>query len=187
MEIGTNVLEALKDLQKPIIIGVSGFGGSGKSSFSKELGNKLHIPVVGIDSFQKTNKHAEYSLWEIMDFTRLEQEVIIPFIKEERVIKYGHFNSPTNSIYKTVEFENNGLLIIEGVGLFRPELLKYFTYKIWVDLPVDEAIRRGKKRDREEHGDPKDEFWDSIWKENDQQYVETYKPKENADLVVSNI
>lgn len=64
--------------------------------------------------------------------------------------------------------------------------MHYFSYTIWMDCPVEEATARGKKRDREDYHSPQDELWDGIWKENDVQYDEMYKPREMADVIVSN-
>ncbi|MDP3795136.1 MAG: hypothetical protein Q8R13_04400 [bacterium] len=186
IKIDQKLVEKLFEIKTPMIIGVSGFGGAGKSSFAKALGEAVKAPVVGVDSFQKDGAFdTDYKLWEIMDFARLQKEVLQPFLKGDGV-KYGHFNVPTKSISETREIENTGRLVVEGVGLFRPELLKYFAYKIWVDCPTGEAIARGKKRDREEYNSPSDEYWDGIWKKNDEEYFEAYKPKGAADFVISN-
>ena len=52
---------------------------------------------------------------------------------------------------------------------------------------VEEAVARGKKRDREEYHNPTDECWDGVWKENDLEYYTTFKPKESANFVLKNI
>ena len=186
MKIDKEILEKLALLPTPKIIGVSGFGGSGKSSFAKELGILTNAPVISIDSFQKNRTDDSYSLWDIMDFSRLEREVLMPFSRQEKKIIYGHFDWETNGIKVINEIENNGILIVEGVGLFRPELVKYFSYTIWIDCSMNESISRGKKRDREEYHNSQDDLWDGVWKTNDSQYYETYKPKESANLVISN-
>lgn len=187
MNISKELIEKLKVLKTLTIIAISGFGGSGKSSFAKSLGKATNTPVIGVDSFQKDGAFdTEYKLWEIMNFSRLEEEVLIQFTNNEPIIKYGHFDANLKSISETRKIKNNGRVIVEGVGLFRPELMKYFTYKIWVDCPIDIAIDRGKKRDREAYGNSTDKFWDGIWKENDLQYIQTFDPKSLADFVISN-
>ena len=87
----------------------------------------------------------------------------------------------------SVTVPHEGVIIVEGVGLFRPELMKYFAYTIWIDVPIDVAIARGKKRDREEYDSPNDELWDGMWKKNDEEYVAAFKPQEVADFVYSNV
>lgn len=183
----TDLVAKVRSLPVPTIIGVSGLGGAGKSTISKELGETLNIPVVGIDSFQ--NKGAfdsDYVLWEIMDYNRLEREVLIPFLNGEEHIRYGHFDAGEDKILETREFRNEGKLIVEGVGLFRPGLLNYFGYKIWIDCPLDQALSRGKTRDREEYNSPNDELWEGLWKKNDQEYIDAYNPQGMADMIFKN-
>jgi uridine kinase len=186
MEFEPQIVSTIQNLPKPTIVGMSGFGGSGKSTLAKKLGQVLNAPVIGVDSFQRKGAFdTEFSLWEIMDYSRLKKEVLESFLKKED-IHYGHFDPGKEIISNTVDIENKGILIVEGVGLFRPELMKYFTYKIWIDVPINEAILRGKRRDREEYGNPTDELWDGVWKENDIEYFSLFKPSERADLVISN-
>jgi len=180
------IISELHQIKGPIIIGISGFGGAGKSTFAKMLSKELEAPIVGVDSFSKSKVHENYELWDVMDFQRIESEVIQPFLSAEKTIEYGEFDWGLDHIKEKSSFENNGLIIIEGVGLFRPSLNKYFNYKIWVECSVKEAIKRGKKRDREDYGNPQDEYWDGIWKKNDSEYFDKFKPKESVDLVVNN-
>lgn len=187
MEIEGHILDTVNNSPKPAIIGVSGFGGSGKSTVAKAIGEQTQTPVISVDSFQKHGAaDSEYSLWGIMDFERLERDVLIPFLSGAPVIRYGHFDSNTGIIIETREVEHQGTLIVEGVGLFRPELMKYFAVTIWVDCPIDEAMARGKKRDREEHHNPKDELWEGIWQRNDIEYYRAFKPSEMAVLTIRN-
>ena len=186
MEIPESLLNTIRTLKRPIIVAVSGLGGAGKSSFANKLAERLSAPVVGVDSFQKKGAFdIDFSLWEIMNYSRLEREVLVPFLKGENV-SYGHFDASQEAVSHKVEVANAGLLIVEGVGLFRPELLKYFSYKVWVETPMEEAIVRGKKRDREVHQNPQDENWDGVWKKNDFEYLQTFKPQEAADFVFHN-
>lgn len=186
VEVSADLIEHIQSLETPLIISISGFGGAGKSSFAERLGLALGAPVIGVDSFMKDRTSQEYSRWEIMDFDRLEKEVIRPFLSGTNPLSYGHFDWETNGVNLQKEVNHDGILIIEGVGLFRPELNEYFGYKIWVDCPMEEAIRRGKKRDREVYHNPQDESWDGVWKRNDREYLSAFNPKDAADRIVSN-
>ena len=178
------IVKKIDTLSKPILIGISGFGGSGKSTFAQALSKKLNAPVIDIDSFSKSNVHENYQLWEIMNFERLEKEVLKPFVSGSQKIKYGKFNWTTNKLEKEVSVHHDGVLIVEGVGIFRPNLMKLFSCTIWIDCPIEEAIDRGKKRDREEYNHPQDKYWDGIWKKNDLQCFEEFSPKANVDFIL---
>lgn len=184
MVINKNIFDKINSLQHPILIGVSGFGGSGKTTFANQLGNKLNAPVISIDSFNKGI--TEYSNWELMDFNRLEEEVLIPFTSGKTPISYTHYDGGKERTSKEIMVTPQGILIVEGVGLIRPDLMKYFSYTIWIDCPIDEATRRGKKRDREVWNNPKDEQWEGIWKKNDVEYYQNFEPQTKVDLVINN-
>lgn len=172
-------------LKTPAIIAVSGFGGAGKSTFADLLGSATNVPVIRLDSF--ACERLEYdSIWESMDSERLKREVLVLFSKGEKTISYGAYDWEANEVTKMKSVEMSGRLIIEGVGLLPPDLDKYFSYKIVVDFPKEEAVRRGKKRDREVYKNPRDEKGEGIWMKNDTGYLEAFRPKETADLVVSN-
>jgi hypothetical protein len=63
--------------------------------------------------------------------------------------------------------------------------MQYFTHTLWIDVPQDEATARGKKRDRHEYNNPQDELWDTLWRQNDLEYLEAYKPKAVAILITN--
>jgi uridine kinase len=184
MKLSEEIISQIKSLKNPAIIAISGFGGSGKTTLANLLSETLDAPVISIDSFNKGL--AEYSNWELMDFERYEKEIITPFYSGQNPLKYTHFSGETRENPKEVELKHNGIIIVEGVGIFRPELMKHYSYSIWVECPIDEAIRRGKKRDREVWHNPKDELWEGIWKKNDLEYYELFKPDKSASIIISN-
>jgi uridine kinase len=184
MEEAIKTLEVkINKLPKPILIGISGFGGSGKSTFARALGEKLKAPVVGVDSFAKHDIHKNYEFWEIIDYNRLNTEVLQPFLSNNQVIKYS--NQDWKQSDTENEIQHNGILIIEGIGLFRPELMKHFSLTIWIDCPIEEATLRGKRRNKEQHNTNHDEYWDGIWQKNDLQCFESFSPKQNVDFIVN--
>ena len=180
------IIETISKREKPVIIGISGFGGSGKSTLARKLALEINAPIIAVDSFYRSNDLVEYQLWDIFDFNRLEKEVIIPYSLGNSTLLYKKFDWEKGRGLLETTIVTDDYLIIEGVGLFRPQLSKYFSFSIWIDCPIDVAIERGKRRDREEYGLEQDEMWDGIWRKNDLQYFRRFKPKEIADLILHN-
>ncbi len=75
---------------------------------------------------------------------------------------------------------------MEGIGLVRPSLMPYFDCSVWVDIPLEVAVERGKRRDREEYKVDHDSLWDELWMPNDRDYFEKYSPKEKVDFILQN-
>jgi uridine kinase len=184
MNISKKLVNTLDLLKAPAIIAVSGFGGAGKTTFANNLSAKMNIPLVSVDSFFRGFEIIEYSKWECIDFSRLEKEVCLPFLNGNQIIVYREFDWIINSIGQYKEISNSGKIIIEGIGLFRPELINYFSYMIWIDCSLNEAIKRGKLRDQKLNISSHDEYWDGIWKRNDEEYWKDFKPKEIANTII---
>jgi len=45
------IIETIHKLKKPYIIAISGFGGSGKSTFANLLASEIDAPIIGVDDF----------------------------------------------------------------------------------------------------------------------------------------
>ncbi len=168
-----------------MIIAISGFGGSGKSTYAQKLSFQLGAPIIDIDTFCKNTELKDYSYWDIMDYKRLEEEVLKPYSEGFKMIKYGVFNWEKNRIVNQTTISFKDSIIIEGVGLFRPELLKYFDEKIWMDMTIEESIKFGKNRDETDYGLDSNPLWDGLWKDNDLECFKKYKPLEIADKIIS--
>lgn len=78
---------------------------------------------------------------------------------------------------------NVDYVILEGVSSFHPDIADYIDYKIWLDIPAEDAKNRMITRDREsgqEHGD----LWDH-WTDSYQDYKDLHRPDASADLIVN--
>jgi len=74
--------------------------------------------------------------------------------------------------------------VVEGVGIFHPDLLPLFDTTVWIDVPLEVASSRGKARDRERYGVDNDVLWDAVWVPNDTEYFERFRPNELADVLL---
>lgn len=179
------VLNQLQQLNRPSVIMISGFGGSGKSTFAGRLSKDLNASVIGIDDFCKDVNMTAYEYWNLMDFDRFKKEVLQAVHFGRDKISYGALDWETNAITKDIEVNVCGHIIVEGIGLFRPDLMTYYDCSIWIECPLDIAISRGKKRDKDVYGVDNDMLWDGIWRDNELQCYEAYKPIENADYLIN--
>ncbi len=69
-------------------LGVSGFGGSGKSILARELAKKLDAPVLGIDEFETAGVWGRPSDWSGLDRSRLVSQVLAPLKTGELSVSY---------------------------------------------------------------------------------------------------
>lgn len=178
------IQEKAKD-KKHFVIALSGFGGAGKSTTSKEMLKILDdATIVPLDKFI-VNRLAERSEgWDGFDWGRLIEQVLQPIKSGEETIRYGVYDWFENKIVSEEEVKVKKYIFVEGVGLIRDSLKEYFDFSVWIDVPLDVASKRGVKRDKEEYGVDHNKFWAEIWQPNDRDYFEKYKPMENCDFIL---
>lgn len=168
---------------KPALIAIEGFGGAGKSTVAEKLKTALgNAYVIGIDEFIVKENILKPS-WDNggFDRSRLEKEVLVPF-NSGVPIKYQSLDWESNSLSEPTQVPKVDYLIIEGISTYHPEIEKYYDFKIWVDLPMDEAKRRGHLRDGSNENAAN---WD-LWHQNDLDYLAKYHPDKRADFVFDN-
>lgn len=167
----------------PILIAVDGFGGAGKSTLACDLCTALGSAyVIGIDDFIVKDKVLDTS-WDsgVFDYVRLENQVLRPVFNRESV-QYQALIWETNSLSDFKKVPAVEYFIIEGISCTHPSIAKYYTYKIWVDTPIEVAKSRGQLRDS---GNENEGNWD-LWASNDLAYQEKYHPESEADFIIVN-
>ena len=169
--------------KKPILIGIEGFGGSGKSTIANELARLLGDSfVVSIDDFIIKENIIEND-WDkqAFDRQRLEEQVLKP-ASEGKAVAYQKLLWEANSLSEPIHAPDVDYLMVEGISSYHPSIAHYYDYKIWVDTPIEIAKARGKKRDA---GNENEQHWD-LWAANDLGYQEKYHPEQIADFTVKN-
>jgi uridine kinase len=178
------IKEKVKD-KNPFIIALSGFGGAGKSTVANKLANLLgSTDIVSIDDFMLDRLSTRSDNWNSLDWERLTKEVLQPLSVNNKAITYGIYDWKENKIVQDKTFNVSKYVIIEGVGLLRPELKNYIDLSIWIDVPLGIASEQGKKRDREEYKVNHDQLWDTLWMPNDKDYYEKYHPEQIASFLL---
>lgn len=186
MVLPVGLLQLLRDKaksQKHILIGICGFGGAGKTTAAIQLAEELkNTVIIHLDDFILDRLDERSADWQGFDWNRLITQVLKPIKSGEEKIKYGAYNWAKNETKEKRSLVIPTYIILEGVGLFRPELNPYFDLKIYVDAPHAIALERGKKRDNGENSAQ----WDNLWQHNDRDYHALYDPKAEADIVIDN-
>jgi uridine kinase len=164
----------------PVLIGVEGFGGSGKTTFATKLCEVLGSAyVVNIDGFIVKEKITEPS-WDKggFDRQRLEKQVLLTATTQQSV-QYQELIWETNKLSAPKVVPSVDYLIVEGISCYHPDIAHYYDFKIWVDTPIKLAKQRGRARDGSNENA---QYWD-LWAENDIAYQAKYHPEQQADFI----
>ncbi|HSW36897.1 MAG TPA: hypothetical protein VLG37_00850 [Candidatus Saccharimonadales bacterium] len=179
-----NKLPAKQD--RPLIIAISGFGGSGKTMLAKWLEEQLEdSAVVCIDSFSN-HEWRRSSEWDNFDRKRFEQEVLKPAQTNHFPLVFSHVPWPGHPAENPINISEVKYLIVEGCSVLHPGLLKYYDFKVWINCPLETATERAMWRDRFVHKDEHDHLWQNIWMPNDQDFFDKYQPSLKADFIFNN-
>lgn len=148
---------------KNLIVGISGIDGSGKSTLADELVRRLTeqgvtATSVHLDDFlnPKTIRHENTDqidgyFDDNFDYDSLINSVIGPARAHSRVQSQHPVLDLETDQVSTCDFmfDGPGVLVVEGVFLFRQELRGYFDLKVWLDIGFDDALARILTRSRD--------------------------------------
>ena len=181
---------------EPIVIGVAGGTGSGKSTFTNRLKEELkdHISVLYHDNYYKRQDNKSFEERKLTNYDHpdaLETDLLVRHIQQLKAGKVIY--SPTydysqhNRSDKTIRVEPRGILLVEGILVLQdPRLRELLDIKIYVEADADERILRRAIRDVKERGRDLEGIY--------RQYITTVKPmhylyvaptKAMADIVIN--
>ncbi|WP_346939830.1 hypothetical protein [uncultured Clostridium sp.] len=146
-----------------LMVGIDGQGCSGKSTLSQNIKNSLlesgiKAEVVSIDDFcnkRATRYSDELPCWKQQyhnnfDYMKFENDIL----KQARItgkIEFSDFVLDTLKDEYTkkldVSLDSEGILIIEGIFIFKNEFKKYYDYSIMLVVETNEQLRRASERD----------------------------------------
>lgn len=148
---------------EPIIIGVAGGTGSGKTTVASRILDRVgaeHVTYIAHDAYYRDLAHLPERLRAQVNFDHpdaLETELLVEHLKE---LRQGHpvempiydFTSHTRTA-RTERVDVAPVVIVEGILVFvEADLRKLFDVKIYIDTDADVRFIRRLRRDIEERG-----------------------------------
>ncbi len=180
----------------PVVIGVAGGSGSGKTTIARGILERVgaeHVAYLPHDAYYRDLSHLTLEQRAKVNFDHpdsLETELLIAHIhdlKEWKPIKLPIYDFKHHTRTKeTKEIFPQPIILVDGILIFaEPELRKLFDVKIYVDTDPDIRFIRRLQRDINERG----RTTESVIS----QYLETVRPmhlefvefsKRYADVII---
>ncbi|MFD3447081.1 uridine kinase [Microbacteriaceae bacterium 4G12] len=181
-----HTMESLQRKQSTLLVGVDGCGGSGKSTFAKEIAKlSPKITIVHMDDFYLPScsridgTSEEKPIGADFGWKRLRKQVLIPLANNQEG-NYQRYDWCSDSLSEWHRVCAGGIVVIEGVYSMREELADFYDFTIFVDCPKELRLKRGIERD----GEAARDMWENVWMVAEDKYMTRHRPAERADLVV---
>ena len=164
--------------QKPVIIGIAGGTGSGKSTFTNRLRDAFgdDVTVIYHDNYYRAHDELPFEERKKLNYDHpdaFETELLmrhLELLKDGRAIECPTYDySLHNRAPGTVRIEPRPVILLEGILiLFDERIRDLLDIKVFVDADADERILRRILRDTKERGRSVENIVD--------QYLTTVKP-----------
>lgn len=147
----------------PLIIGITGGSGSGKSFFVQELVKKFRpeeVCLITQDNYYKENDLQpldergieNYDLLESIDGDKLYNDILKIAKGEQVEINEYTFNNPV-TVPKKIIFNPAPVIIVEGLMVFHLEKIReLINYSVFIDADELIKVKRRIIRDAKERG-----------------------------------
>lgn len=180
---------------KPLIIGIAGGTGSGKTTLTNSLLKRFNgqVGVIYHDNYYKRNDHLTYDERTELNYdapTAFDNDLLVTHLKA--LIAGQTIETPVydftdhNRSEETMIVQPQRIIILEGILIFvEEEIRKLCDIKIFVDTDADVRILRRLRRDVIERG----RSIESV----ESQYLATVKPmhelhvepsKRHSDMII---
>ena len=199
--------ERILGIQKdsPVLIGIDGVDASGKTTLANELAEYLqdenrNIIRASIDGFHNPEKvryvkgkdSPEGYYYNSFNHEAIAKVLLNPLSSGKLEYKTAVFDYRTDSevVLLTQKATDDSMLIMEGIFLFRPELIKYWDLKIFLDVDFKFTVQRAIKRaaEREHIGSDQEiiDKYNARYIPGQKLYLQEANPKDKADIVIDN-
>lgn len=154
----------MSKLEKPVVIGITGGSGSGKTTIAHKIVNQMqkneHVLIMTQDSYYKDNSNIpvsqriniNYDHPDAFDVVLLRKQINDLLNRKSIEMPVYDFKEHTRS-EKTVHTEPADIIILEGIlVLANKEIRNLMDIKVYVDTDDDIRFIRRLERDLKERG-----------------------------------
>lgn len=144
-------------MEKPLVIGIAGGTGSGKTTLTRSLVDVFgeSVAVVYHDNYYKRNDHLTYEERCLLNYDAPEAfDNDLMAQQLDQLISGGAIDCPIydytvhNRADETLRIEPRPIIIVEGILIFAEDkLCNRFDIKLFVDTDADVRILRRMRRD----------------------------------------
>lgn len=189
------------EVGRPRIVGVNGADLSGKTLFCPRLARQLEerghrTALIHLDDFHNPREIRHQGAYPVQGYwdhafnlKLLESELLAPASRGEPVDKslvLLDLDTDTPSRIQHYTIERRTIVILEGVLLYRAPIDRYFDYRIFLDIPFSEVLRRAERRDVPRYGPEFLQRYKEKYIPIQQRYLAECSPREKSDLVIDN-
>lgn len=188
----------IRCLAKPAVVGINGVDTSGKTVFAQGLERFLKsqgVPVqtVHLDDFHNPreirgrDRSPEGYLKYAFDLDALAELLSCGKSSPKTMTRtLLNLDQDTYTNEKTFCFTRDTVILVEGVMLFRPPLRQLLDYKVFLQIPFEEVLKRAAKRDVPKYGEAFLEQYRQRYIPAQKLYLDEFLPVQQEQLVVDN-
>lgn len=197
------ILDIQNVSKKPVRVAVNGIEGTGKTIFTKNLTdfllqNDLKAMHISIDGFHNVSairyKHGRDSAKGYYEDAYNETEFVLKVLKSsqlddpEIILEVHDMNTDSILHNEPIKIDNGTIILTDGSYLFKDAYRKHWDLKIYLQTDFQTAMARGINRDSEMLGgqNKAKEKYESRYHKASAIYLEEYKPREIADIMIDN-
>jgi len=202
----TQLADQLITIQRPhpLRVAIDGIDAAGKTFLADELSQTLQargcsVIRASIDGFHQPQKirhqrgstSPEGYYYDSFDYDALRRLILEPLgpagSRQYQTAMFSfRADAPILSSVRLADAKT--ILLFDGVFLLRPELVSYWDFKIFVDITFEVSVERASQRDQMLFGpaDAVKKRYRQRYVPGQQLYLQSCRPKEQADIVVNN-
>jgi len=186
---------------RSLLVGISGIDGCGKGYVAAQIEARLaqHAvtsAVINLDGWLNLpekrfdpNRPAERFYESAIRFDEFFSELVIPLRDQKSVYLIADFVEETASEYRkhTYNIQNVGVILVEGIFLFKQSYRRLFDLAIWIDCSFSTALARALQRAQE--GLPPAQTiaaYETIYFPAQRIHFDQDNPRGSADLILDN-